>query len=304
MPYAKDLTQLIGNTPLVRINKINSGPGNVFAKLEMFNPFSVKDRAALSMLNAAEQSGTLRPKGTIIEATSGNTGIALAFLAAVKDYQIILVMPENMSPERVQLLHALGARVELTPAAQGMQGSIARAEQLLLEIPHSYMPRQFENPANPSAHTQTGQEIWQDLDKQVDCFVAGVGTGGTISGAGRFLKEQNPHIQIVAVEPADSAVLSGQAAGPHKIQGIGAGFIPHILDRKIIDRIFPVTNDQALHTSRLLARQEGIFAGISSGAAMYAALQLAEQPEYADKNIVVMLPDSAERYLSTELFAS
>lgn len=303
MPYAEDLTQLIGNTPLVRINKINPGPGRVFAKLEMFNPFSVKDRAALSMLHAAEKSGALVPGGTIIEATSGNTGIGLAFLCAVKGYHMILVMPENMSPERVQLVRALGAQVELTPAAQGMSGAIAKAEQLLQAIPHSYMPRQFENAANAAAHTQTGQEIWQDLDGKVDAFVAGVGTGGTITGVGRFLKRQNPQVKIIAVEPASSAVLSDQPAGPHKIQGIGAGFVPKILQRELLDQIVPVTNEQASQTARALAQREGILAGISSGAAMYAALQTAQRPEYAGKNIVVLLPDSGERYLSTGLFA-
>ena len=302
MSYAADLTQLIGNTPLVRINKINPGPGQVFAKLEMFNPFSVKDRAALSMLQAAEKSGALVPGGTIIEATSGNTGIGLAFLAAVKGYQMILVMPENMSPERVQLVRALGARVELTPAAQGMSGALAKAEQLLRQIPHSYMPRQFENAANAQAHLQTGREIWQALDGKADVFVAGVGTGGTITGIGRFLKQQNPQVRLIAVEPASSAVLSGQPAGPHKIQGIGAGFVPAILARELIDQIVPVTNEQAAHTARELARQEGILAGISSGAAMYAALQQAALPENAGKNIVVLLPDSGERYLSTGLF--
>lgn len=303
MPYAEDLTQLIGNTPLVQITKINPGPGRVFAKLEMFNPFSVKDRAALSMLHAAEKSGALVPGGTIIEATSGNTGIGLAFLCAVKGYHMILVMPENMSPERVQLVRALGAQVELTPAAQGMSGAIAKAEQLLQAIPHSYMPRQFENAANAAAHTQTGQEIWQDLDGKVDAFVAGVGTGGTITGVGRFLKRQNPQVKIIAVEPASSAVLSGQPAGPHKIQGIGAGFVPQILQRELLDQIVPVTNEQAAQTARALAQKEGILAGISSGAAMYAALQTAQRPEYAGKNIVVLLPDSGERYLSTGLFA-
>lgn len=303
MPYAKDLTQLIGNTPLVQITKINPGPGRVFAKLEMFNPFSVKDRAALSMLHAAEKSGALVPGGTIIEATSGNTGIGLAFLCAVKGYHMILVMPENMSPERVQLVRALGAQVELTPAAQGMSGAIAKAEQLLQAIPHSYMPRQFENAANAAAHTQTGQEIWQDLDGKVDAFVAGVGTGGTITGVGRFLKRQNPQVKIIAVEPASSAVLSDQPAGPHKIQGIGAGFVPKILQRELLDQIVPVTNEQAAQTARALAQREGILAGISSGAAMYAALQTAQRPEYAGKNIVVLLPDSGERYLSTGLFA-
>lgn len=302
MAYAKDLVELIGNTPLVRINKINPGPGVVLAKLEMFNPFSVKDRAALSMLQAAEKSGALKPGGTIIEATSGNTGIALAFLSAVKGYRMILVMPENMSPERVQLVRALGAEVELTPAAQGMKGAIAKAEEMLAKIPNSYMPRQFENHANAAAHDQTGREIEQALEGKVDCFVAGVGTGGTITGVGRRLKKANPQVHIVGVEPASSAVLSGQAAGAHKIQGIGAGFVPPVLDRGILDEIFPVTDEQAGQTARTLAQKEGILAGISSGAAMYAALQVAKRPEFAGKNIVVLLPDSGERYLSTWLY--
>ncbi len=302
MAYAKDLVELIGNTPLVRINKINPGPGVVLAKLEMFNPFSVKDRAALAMLKAAQQSGALKPGGTIIEATSGNTGIALAFLSAVQGYHMILVMPENMSPERVQLVRALGARVELTPAAQGMKGAIAKAEELLSQIPGSYMPRQFENPANAAAHDQTGREIEQALDGNIACFVAGVGTGGTITGVGRRLKKSNPQVHIVGVEPASSAVLSGKPAGAHKIQGIGAGFVPSVLDRSVLDEIFPVTDEQAGQTAREMAQKEGILAGISSGAAMYAALQVAKRPEFAGKNIVVLLPDSGERYLSTWLY--
>ncbi len=302
MPYAKDLVELIGNTPLVQINKINPGPGVVLAKLEMFNPFSVKDRAALSMLQAAETSGALKPQGTIIEATSGNTGIALAFLSAVKGYHMILVMPENMSPERVQLVRALGAQVELTPAAQGMKGAIAKAEEMLARIPNAYMPRQFENPANAAAHDQTGREIEQALSGNIACFVAGVGTGGTITGVGRRLKKVNPQVHIVGVEPASSAVLSGKPAGTHKIQGIGAGFVPSVLDKNILDEVIPVTDEQAAHTAREMARKEGILAGISSGAAMYAALQVAKRPAFAGKNIVVLLPDSGERYLSTWLY--
>ena len=302
MPYAKNLVELIGNTPLVQINKINPGPGVVLAKLEMFNPFSVKDRAALSMLQAAETSGALKPQGTIIEATSGNTGIALAFLSAVKGYHMILVMPENMSPERVQLVRALGAQVELTPAAQGLKGAIAKAEEMLARIPNAYMPRQFENPANAAAHDQTGREIEQALSGNIACFVAGVGTGGTITGVGRRLKKVNPHVHIVGVEPASSAVLSGKPAGAHKIQGIGAGFVPSVLDKNILDEVIPVTDEQAAHTAREMARKEGILAGISSGAAMYAALQVAKRPAFAGKNIVVLLPDSGERYLSTWLY--
>lgn len=302
MKYAADLTQLIGHTPLVRINKLNTGPAVLFAKLEMFNPFSVKDRPALAMLQEAQQNGALVPDGTIIEPTSGNTGIALAFLAAVKGYRMILVMPENMSPERVKLVRALGACVELTPAAQGMRGAIAKAQELLREIPNAYMPNQFENPFNPAAHAQTGAEIDEALDGKTDFFVAGVGTGGTITGVGQYLKKKNPNVQIIAVEPASSAVLKGGPAGPHKIQGIGAGFVPKILDRNIINEIMPVTDEQAVQTARRLAKEEGILAGISSGAAVYAALKIARRPENAGKNGVVLLPDTGERYLSTWLF--
>ena len=302
MKYAQDMTQLIGHTPLLRINALNDGPGQVFAKLEMFNPFSVKDRPALAMVQAAEEEGLLRPGGTLIEPTSGNTGIGLAFIAAVRGYKIILTMPENMSQERIRLLKALGAQIILTPAEQGMRGAIAKAEELLQEIPGAFMPNQFGNDHNPQAHTQTAQEIWQDLDGQADYFVAGVGTGGTISGVGRFLKEKNPQIKIIAVEPADSAVLSGQTAGPHKIQGIGAGFVPPILDRKIIDEVYAVTQDQAAETALLAARKEGLLIGISGGAALWTALQIAQKPQAQGKNIVVLLPDSGERYLSTWLF--
>lgn len=302
MKYAQDMTQLIGHTPLLRINALNDGPGQVFAKLEMFNPFSVKDRPALAMVQAAEEEGLLRPGGTLIEPTSGNTGIGLAFIAAVRGYKIILTMPENMSQERIRLLKALGAQIILTPAEQGMRGAIAKAEELLQEIPGAFMPNQFVNDHNPQAHTQTAQEIWQDLDGQADYFVAGVGTGGTISGVGRFLKEKNPQIKIIAVEPADSAVLSGHAPGPHKIQGIGAGFVPPILDRKIIDEVYAVTQDQAAETALLAARKEGLLIGISGGAALWTALQIAQKPQAQGKNIVVLLPDSGERYLSTWLF--
>ena len=302
MKYAQDMTQLIGHTPLLRINALNDGPGQVFAKLEMFNPFSVKDRPALAMVQAAEEEGLLRPGGTLIEPTSGNTGIGLAFIAAVRGYKIILTMPENMSQERIRLLKALGAEIILTPAEQGMRGAIAKAEELLQEIPGAFMPNQFVNDHNPQAHTQTAQEIWQDLDGQADYFVAGVGTGGTISGVGRFLKEKNPQIKIIAVEPADSAVLSGHAPGPHKIQGIGAGFVPPILDRKIIDEVYAVTQDQAAETALLAARKEGLLIGISGGAALWTALQIAQKPQVQGKNIVVLLPDSGERYLSTWLF--
>jgi len=302
MNFAADMTELIGNTPLVRINKLNTAQARLYAKLEMFNPFSVKDRPALSMIMEAEKKGLLSAGGTIIEPTSGNTGIGLAFIAAVRGYKIILTMPENMSQERVRMLGALGAEIILTPANQGMRGAIAKAQELLQQIPNSYMPNQFANPANPAAHTVTAQEIYRDLDGKIDCFVAGVGTAGTISGVGRFLKEKNPQVKIIAAEPASSAVLSGQPAGPHKIQGIGAGFVPQNLDRRVLDHIIPVTDDAAAETARLAAKKEGLLIGISGGAALWAALEQAKKPEYKDKNIVVLLPDSGERYLSTWLF--
>ena len=302
MKYAADITQLIGNTPLVRINRLNNGPAQVFAKLEMFNPFSVKDRPALAMIEAAEQDGLLTKESTLIEPTSGNTGIALAFIAAVRGYKMILTMPENMSQERVRLLKALGAEVILTPAKEGMRGAIAKAQELQKQIPHSFIPQQFENPNNPSAHTQTAQEIWQDLEGQVDYFVAGVGTGGTIMGVGKFLKKENPDVQIIAVEPASSAVLEEKPASSHKIQGIGAGFVPPILDRNVIDQIIPVTDEQAAETARLAAQKEGLLIGISGGAALWAGRQIAQMPQAKGKNIVVLLPDSGERYLSTWLF--
>ena len=302
MKYAADMTQLIANTPLVRINKLNNGQANLYAKLEMFNPFSVKDRPALSMIEAAEKAGLLTKQSTIIEPTSGNTGIGLAFIAAVRGYKMILTMPENMSQERVRLVKALGAEVILTSAQEGMRGAIAKAQELQKQIPHSLIPQQFENPNNPAAHTQTAQEIWQDLDGCVDYFVAGVGTGGTITGVGRFLKKENPSVQIIAVEPASSAVLEGKPAAPHKIQGIGAGFVPPILDRSVIDQIIPVTDENAAQTAREIAKQEGLLIGISGGAALWAALQIAQTPQADGKNIVVLLPDSGERYLSTWLF--
>ena len=297
------LEQAIGNTPLVEITKINPGPGRVWAKLEMFNPFSVKDRAALFMLNAAEREGRLAPGGTIVEPTSGNTGIALAFLAASRGYKIVLTMPENMSQERIKLLKALGARIVLTPKAQGMKGAIQAALQILDDTPGSFMPGQFDNPNNALAHEKTtGPEIWNEMQGQVDCFVAGVGTGGTLTGIGRFLKKQNPHVKIVAVEPADSPLLSGGKAGPHGLQGIGANFIPAVLDRRLIDEVIPVRTPDACQTARRLGAAQGILPGISGGAALWAALQLAARPENRGKNIVTLLPDGAERYLSTELF--
>lgn len=302
MKYAADMTQLIGHTPLVRVNKVNPGPGALYAKLEMFNPFSVKDRPSLAMIEAAEKNGLLQKGDTIVEPTSGNTGIGLAFVAAVKGYKMILTMPENMSQERMRLVRALGAQVVLTPAAQGMKGAIAKAQELLRETPGAFMPNQFANPNNPRAHEQTAYEIDEALDGKVDYFVAGVGTGGTVTGVGHFLKRKNPDVKIVAVEPAASAVLEGHPAGPHKIQGIGAGFVPEILDCKVIDEIIPVTDEQAGETARMLARQEGILCGISGGAALWAALEVTRRPGSAGKNIVVLLPDGGERYLSTWLY--
>ncbi len=295
--------QAIGNTPLAEITRLNPGPGHVWAKLEMFNPFSVKDRAAREMLNAAEKEGKLPPGGTLVEPTSGNTGIALAFLAAARGYKIVLTMPENMSAERIKLLKALGAQIVLTPKAEGMKGAIAAASRILNETPGSFMPAQFDNPNNALAHEKTtGPEIWKDLNGRVDFFVAGVGTGGTLTGTGRFLKKQNPNLKIIAVEPADSPLLSGGKAGPHGLQGIGANFIPAVLDRSLIEEIIPVTTQDACQTARRLAKLQGILPGISGGAALWAALEVAKRPQNAGKNIVTLLPDGGERYLSTELF--
>lgn len=295
--------QAIGNTPLAEITRLNPGPGHVWAKLEMFNPFSVKDRAAREMLNAAEKEGKLAPGGTLVEPTSGNTGIALAFLAAARGYKIVLTMPENMSAERIKLLKALGAQIVLTPKAEGMKGAIAAASRILNETPGSFMPAQFDNPNNALAHEKTtGPEIWKDLNGRVDFFVAGVGTGGTLTGTGRFLKKQNPNLKIIAVEPADSPLLSGGKAGPHGLQGIGANFIPAVLDRSLIDEVIPVTTQNACQTARRLAKLQGILPGISGGAALWAALEVAKRPQNAGKNIVTLLPDGGERYLSTELF--
>lgn len=299
MLVANNLSELIGNTPLVRIEKLNPGPGKLYAKLEMFNPYSIKDRAARSMLTAAEEQGLLKPGGHIVEPTSGNMGIALAFLAAVKGYGITLTMPENMSPERVKMLKALGANIVLTPAASGMTGAIQKAQEILAQTPGAFMPSQFENPANAQAHRQTAQELLTALDGQVDALVCGVGTGGTLTGTARELKKHCPHLQAIAVEPADSPVLSGGKAGPHKLQGIGAGFVPAILDTQLIDEILPVTAQDAGQTARALAKAEGILAGISSGAALWAALQVAAREQNDNKNIVVIFPDSGERYLST-----
>ena len=305
---AKNLTELIGNTPLLQLSNFASGKNleaNVIVKLESFNPAGcVKERIALAMIEDAEAAGILKAGVEIIEPTSGNTGIGLAMVAAVKGYKLTLTMPETMSVERRNLLKALGANLVLTPGANGMKGAIARAIELHEENPNSYIPQQFENPSNPSVHNRTtGPEIWNDTDGKVDIFVAGVGTGGTISGVGAYLKSKNPNIKIVAVEPADSPVLSGGAPGPHKIQGIGAGFIPKNYDPSVVDEILQVSNDNSILTSRQLAQQEGLLVGISSGAAAYAATLLAQRPENKGKNIVALLPDTGERYLSTLLYA-
>jgi len=295
---------LIGNTPLVRLNRISEMVGgNIYGKLESFNPGgSVKDRICLSMIEAAEREGKLSPGATIIEPTSGNTGIGLALVAAVKGYKAILVMPESMSTERFGLLSSFGAEVVLTPAIDGMKGSIEEAERLLKENPHYFMPDQFSNPANPEIHRKTtGPEIWEAMDGEIDAFVAGVGTGGTITGVGEVLKGHNGQIKIVAVEPASSAVLSGGSPGPHKIQGIGAGFIPKVLNRDIIDEVIPVSDDDAFETAKMLFRKEGLMVGISSGANVFAAMKVAERLG-PGKNVVTILPDTGERYISIEKY--
>lgn len=305
---AKKLTDLVGNTPLLELSNYNASKGlkaKLVVKLEYFNPAgSVKDRIALAMIEDAEVKGILKSGITIIEPTSGNTGVGLAFAAAAKGYKLILTMPDTMSLERRNLLKALGANLVLTPGANGMKGAIAKAEELKNENPDSIILQQFENPANPAIHERTtGQEIWRDTDGVVDVFVAGVGTGGTVSGVGAALKKHNPKVKIVAVEPADSPVLSGGAPGPHKIQGIGAGFVPKAYNAEVVDFIQLVKNDDAIRTSRELAAKEGLLVGISSGAAVWAAVQLAQLPEYEGKTIVVLLPDTGERYLSTILYA-
>lgn len=304
---ARNLTDLIGNTPILEVQKFGKEEqvgARLLAKLESFNPMSsVKDRIAFNMIRQAEVSGELKPGALLIEPTSGNTGIGLAFVAAARGYRLILTMPDTMSVERQKLLLALGAELVLTPGAQGMKGAIARAGELVAENPGSVMLQQFENPANPGIHQiTTAEEIWKDTAGKVDVFVAGVGTGGTVTGVGKRLKELNPSTHIVAVEPAASPVLSGGQPGPHKIQGIGAGFVPPVLDLSVVDEIIGVANEDAAMTSRKLAKLEGLLVGISSGAAMYGAALIGSRPEWQGKNIVVILPDTGERYLSTELF--
>ncbi len=301
------ITETVGDTPLVEIGRLaksRNAKARVLAKLEFFNPLaSVKDRIGVAMIDALEASGVLKPGGTLIEPTSGNTGIALAFVAAARGYRMILTMPETMSIERRKMLAFLGAELVLTPAAQGMRGAIAKAEELQKEIKDSVIPQQFQNPANPAIHRiTTAEEIWNDTNGKVDVFVSGIGTGGTITGVGKVLKSLNPAIRIVAVEPEDSPVLSGGVPGPHKIQGIGAGFIPDILDRSLIDEIITVGNQTSFDTSRLLARTEGIPGGISSGAAMSAALEVASRADMTGKTVVVIIPSFAERYISSALF--
>ena len=304
----KKLTDLIGNTPLVELGKFSEskGLGNaIIAKVEYFNPGgSVKDRIALAMIEDAESKGILKPGATIIEPTSGNTGVGLALVAAVKGYKLVLTMPETMSVERRNLVKAYGATVVLTPGKDGMPGAIKAAEELRDNTPGSVILQQFENPANPAKHyATTGNEIWNDTDGKVDIFIGGVGTGGTVSGVGKLLKEKNPNVKIIAVEPSSSPVLNGGKSGPHKIQGIGAGFVPKTYDADIVDEVFDVDNDDAIRTSRELGQQEGLLVGISAGAAAFAASEVAKRPENKDKKIVVLLPDTGERYLSTVLYA-
>ena len=300
----EDVTASIGFTPLVRINKLGSGKATIIAKLESRNPCgSIKDRIALSMIEDAEKRGLIKRGTVIIEPTSGNTGIGLAFVCAAKGYKLVLTMPESMSIERRRILELFGAKLILTPAPEGMTGAVKRAEKLVAETPNSFMPQQFKNSANPQIHRETtAREIWADTDGKFDIFVSGVGTGGTITGCGEVFKQKNKKIRIVAVEPKDSPVLSGGKPGPHKIQGIGAGFIPDVLNRDVIDEIIQVPNFDAMETARRLSAEEGIFAGISSGAAMWAAIEISKRAENEGKTIIVILPDTGERYISTEMF--
>lgn len=301
MTKYENLIQTIGNTPLVKVNKLSKSE-NLYAKVEFFNPAgSVKDRTALAMIEDAESKGLINKNTTIIEPTSGNTGIGLAFISAIKGYKLILTMPETMSIERRKLLQAYGAELVLTDGAKGMKGAIEKAQELQEQIPDSFIPQQFKNPANPEKHyNTTAHEVWEDTEGKIDIFVAGVGTGGTVSGIGKFLKEQNPNVTIAAVEPASSPVLSGGQAGAHKIQGIGAGFVPDTFDKNVVDKIITVTNEDAVETAKKSAKQEGMFIGISSGACLYAAITLAN--ENLDKTVVALLPDTGERYLSSVLF--
>lgn len=304
MNIAENILFTVGNTPLVKINKLNTTAANIYAKVEFFNPGgSAKDRVGIAMIEDAEKKGLLTPGALIVEPTSGNTGVGLAIAAAVKGYKLILTMPDTMSVERRKLLAAYGAKLVLTPGAEGMQGAVEAAKKLLQENPGAFMPQQFANPSNAEAHEKsTGPEIWRDLDGKVDVLVAGVGTGGTLTGTGHYLKKQNSAVEVVAVEPAASPLLSEGRAGAHQLQGIGANFIPEVLDRSIIDKIIPVSNEDARITARAAAANEGMLIGISGGAALFAALELAKNPAYANKNIVVVLPDTGERYLSGYLF--
>jgi cysteine synthase A len=305
MPIYNDITEIFGKTPLVRLNKVTEGLGaTVLAKLEFYNPSaSVKDRLGIAIVDAAEKSGQLQPGGTIVEGTSGNTGIALAMVGAARGYKVILTMPETMSKERRVLLRAYGAELVLTPGASGMKGAVEAAEEIVAKTPGAILAKQFENEANPAIHrATTGPEIWEDTDGTVDIFVSGIGTGGTITGAGRYLKEKNPDIKVVAVEPAESPILNGGAPGPHKIQGIGANFVPEILDRDVYDEVIDVNITQSVQLARRLAAEEGILGGISSGATVTAALELAARPENAGKTIVVIVASFGERYLSTVLY--